>query len=271
MNDTQDFESLPSQIRSSRCLFTLCLSVRDMASHGARRTVARHSTAGTSPPQPRILTRFRHLVHRQHCSPGHTALAHTPARRENISISIYKVHAICWVYTHTHTTWISRRRKTLKHGKALRNPCLQSHSASCSQRTREAAGDRDTENQWITQRFCWRQSGPFALKSDSLQALNTPFSAVWSVFPPLTNTYLKFHQICHIPHCVAFYFTLAVLPETKQRNIYSLKKKRSKQTWMKIVELASRWFIIWQMEALECYTWLTAIFCNSTFRPTEGS
>lgn len=69
--------------------------------HGVtRRTVGRHSTAGTSPPQPRILTRSRHLVHRQHCSPGHTALAHTPARRENKSIWIYKAHA---EFTRTHT------------------------------------------------------------------------------------------------------------------------------------------------------------------------
>lgn len=42
-----------------------------------------HSTArqGTSPPQPQILTRFRLLVHCQHYSPGHTASAHTPARK----------------------------------------------------------------------------------------------------------------------------------------------------------------------------------------------
>lgn len=72
--------TVPSQIRSSRCLFTLCLSVRDMASNAARRGTARHGR-GTSPPQLTTLTRFRHLVHCRHCSPGHTASAHTPARK----------------------------------------------------------------------------------------------------------------------------------------------------------------------------------------------
>lgn len=37
--------SLPSQIRSSLCLFTLCLSVRDMASNTRRERTARIGTA----------------------------------------------------------------------------------------------------------------------------------------------------------------------------------------------------------------------------------
>lgn len=56
-------------------------------SHTARHRTARLGTArqDTSPPQPQILTRFRHLVHCQHYSPGHTASAHTPARKaENL-------------------------------------------------------------------------------------------------------------------------------------------------------------------------------------------
>lgn len=79
-------QTIPSQIRSSRCLLTLCLSARDMASHTLHGT-GRHGTAGHSrvplpPPQIQILTRLRNLVHSQHYSPGHTATAHTPARKE---------------------------------------------------------------------------------------------------------------------------------------------------------------------------------------------
>lgn len=53
--------------------------------HGVTHT-ARHRTAGHSrvplPPQLQILTRLRNLVHSQHYSPGHTATAHKPARKE---------------------------------------------------------------------------------------------------------------------------------------------------------------------------------------------
>lgn len=78
-------QNLPSQIRSNRCLLTLCLSARDMASHTLHGT-GRHRTAGHSrvslPPQLQILTRLRNLVHSQHYSPGHTATAHKPARKQ---------------------------------------------------------------------------------------------------------------------------------------------------------------------------------------------
>lgn len=72
--------SVPSQMRSSLCLFTLCLSVRDMAFYK---------------PQlpPRTPSTFRVLVHSQHCSPGHNAEAHTPARKETgrVVISVLKM------------------------------------------------------------------------------------------------------------------------------------------------------------------------------------
>ncbi len=98
----QTHVTLPSHIRSSRCLFTLCLSVRDMVSNTARHRTARLGTVrqGTSPPQPLILTRFRLLVHCQHYSPGHTASAHTPARKAKIWLNITLMH------THTHSRYI---------------------------------------------------------------------------------------------------------------------------------------------------------------------
>lgn len=59
--------------------------------HGVTHCTAQDGTGqqGTagylSPPQLQILTRLRNLVHSQHYSPGHTATAHTPARKEKIN------------------------------------------------------------------------------------------------------------------------------------------------------------------------------------------
>lgn len=84
--------------------------------HGVTHSTAQDGAAqlGREPllPQPQILTRFRHLVHCQRCSPGHTASAHTPARREegkkkkkkkfslNTTHTVHKHTRSCCMYTH---------------------------------------------------------------------------------------------------------------------------------------------------------------------------
>lgn len=78
------------------------------------------------------------------------------------------------VYTHIIDV---KAPKNLWHRNALKRPWLQSPTASSSQRVWEAAGNRYTGNQWITQlhthalRHCWWQSAPFALKSDKTSVL----------------------------------------------------------------------------------------------------
>lgn len=121
----------------------------------------------------------------------------------------------CILYTvHTHywctSVW---GKKALWHRQALKSPWLQSHAASCTQRAQEAAGNKYTENQWITHllrhthtlRYCWWQSAPFALKMTKLPGSKSSTFLLFEVcFLLLTNTHLKIHLqrrvTRHIPY-----------------------------------------------------------------------
>lgn len=142
--------SLPSHIRSSLCLFTLCLSVRDMASkHStaqdgtARLSTARHlssSAANTDKVQtPSALSALFPGAYRLGT---YTCKKGTNTRKKKKNLVKHKRWCTRAVYTHIIDV---QAQKKLWHGKALKSPWLQSHSASCSQRAREAAGDRYTE------------------------------------------------------------------------------------------------------------------------------
>lgn len=90
--------SLPSQIRSSRCLFTLCLSVRDMASKkdvSAKRAAAGGGGFGFTTTDKVQMP----LVHCGHCSPGHNASARTPGAGEGNNWWIKKIVLTVFVYS----------------------------------------------------------------------------------------------------------------------------------------------------------------------------
>lgn len=192
---------------------------------------------------------------------------------------------------HTHTShaytqyWCTKK---LWHGKALKNPWLQSHWASCSQRAREAAGDRYTENQRITHTFLRHTLTQILLvtkcpicskkkKWQSSRALKAPlFSRLKCVFLSLTNTHLKLHLTRHIPYWsrdtggTQTDSNLLYLPlqpfkhKTGVGKNYSFDKSWSLQIWKEVREVVRRWFIIWEAPETMCCTWGLTDWCVMT-------
>lgn len=161
--------------------------------HGVKHNTAQDSTArhGRAPLllSHKYWQRFTLLVHCQHYSPGHTASAHTPARKAQTQKNVVKQH---WD-THTHTQYINtllmyKHKKTLWQGKALKSPWLQSHSASCSHRAWEAAGDRyreksENHTHTVTQILLVTKCPIWSKKWQRFNALKAPlFCCLKSVF-----------------------------------------------------------------------------------------